>query len=140
MKKIKFINMKRLIYLILTTAPLIIVLIVLNNESTSSMGNNTGVDIKVYNSTGNGEQVPVENAFVKVIGANNNYCETCYTSYSGKCRKQIIEEGYYSFCATKDNYGDGKTVYVSGGTMEVYLLIDNYASCTPCEYPQGNER
>ncbi|MCX7834281.1 MAG: hypothetical protein N2490_08745 [Ignavibacteria bacterium] len=99
----------------------------------------TGIDIKVYKNT-DSEIVLVQDAFVRVKGVNNSYCETCYTSYSGKCRKQINQAGYYSFCASKDNYEDGKTVYVSGGTMEVYLYLDNYGSCEPCLYPEGKEK
>lgn len=129
--------LKKLNYLLISLFP---ILLIAFSQSFSSFKNSTGVDIKVYKSSENGDPIPVEAAFVKVKGVNNNYCETCYTSYSGKCRKQIDQGGYYTFCATKDNYGDGKMVYVSGGTMEVYLLIDSYASCTPCEFPQGNEK
>jgi hypothetical protein len=101
-----------------------------NNQNTKGPNVSTGVDVKVYQGG-----IPVENAFIRVSG--NGFEECCYTSGSGKCRIQVPQDGYYGFCASKDHYGDSKTVYISGGTMEVYLYLNTYGlECQSCQNPE----
>lgn len=114
-------------YILLLILPIFISGIINDIEHSPSL---TGIDIYVYKSG-----YPVENALVRVSG--NNFLECCYSSGAGKCRVQTPADGTYGFCASKDHYGDSKSVYISGGTAIVYMYLNTYGlECQACEDPE----
>ncbi|MCI0474117.1 MAG: hypothetical protein L0Y76_11095 [Ignavibacteria bacterium] len=102
-----------------------------NNYKTTETKSTTGIDIYVLDRYNN----LVNEALVRVTG--NGFEGCCYTSYNGECRIQVPQDGDYGFCASKDHYGDSKTVYISGGTAIVYMYLKTYGlECQTCENPE----
>lgn len=124
--------------LLLAAFLLSIILFISTTIGQYDMNNNlndfTGVDVYVKLSD---TTTPASYAYVKCNGVSINYCEEQIANWVGKCRFNLQPNNTYNFCSYKDNYGDSKTVYISGGSQWVYLYLSTYGlSCTPCNYPE----
>lgn len=104
------------------------ILLIYAADNTSKTG--YMLKVKVYDRQSN----PVSGALVRISGQGITEC--CYTSTSGYCGIIVQSAGYYDICASKDNYGQDRNVYVNSN-LDVDMTLENYGyNCESCDQPK----